>query len=92
MPAPCKTTATTNAAAELPWREAISPLRGGGDETGGAMTEASEPGADSTRQRLIAAAARQIARRSYSMVRLGHILTEAEFTKAAMYFRMPCRS
>jgi len=56
------------------------------------MTEASERGADSTRQGLIAAAARQFARRSYSMVSLDDILTEAEFTKAAMYFRMPCRS
>ena len=73
-------------AAELPWRDAIPPVRGDPDETGRAMTEASEGRADSTRQRLIAAASRQFARRSYSMVSLDDILAEAELTKGAMYF------
>jgi TetR/AcrR family transcriptional regulator, transcriptional repressor for nem operon len=60
------------------------PLRR--DETGGAMTEASERRADTTRHRLIAAASRQFARRPYSMVSLDDILAEAELTKGAMYF------
>src|SRR5277367_1727823 len=50
------------------------------------MTEASERRADSTRQRLIAAASRQFARRPYSMVSLDDILAEAALTKGAMYF------
>src|SRR5271163_2660116 len=50
------------------------------------MTEVSEGRADSTRQRLIAAASRQFARRSYSMVSLDDILAAAELTKGAMYF------
>ena len=50
------------------------------------MTEASERRADTTRERLIAAASRQFARRSYSMVSLDDILAEAELTKGAMYF------
>ncbi|OBG29110.1 TetR family transcriptional regulator [Mycobacterium alsense] len=50
------------------------------------MTEASERRADSTRHRLIAAASRQFAHRSYSMVSLDDILAEAELTKGAMYF------
>ncbi|MBV9598702.1 MAG: TetR/AcrR family transcriptional regulator [Chloroflexi bacterium] len=50
------------------------------------MTEASERRADTTRHRLIAAASRQFARRSYSMVSLDDILAEAELTKGAMYF------
>ncbi|WP_297727573.1 TetR/AcrR family transcriptional regulator [Mycobacterium sp.] len=57
-----------------------------GDETGGAMTEASERRADTTRHRLIAAASRQFAHRPYSMVSLEDILAEAELTKGAMYF------
>jgi TetR/AcrR family transcriptional regulator, transcriptional repressor for nem operon len=60
--------------------------RGDRDETGGAMTEPSERRADSTRQRLIAAAARLFAHRSYSLVSLDDILAEAELTKGAMYF------
>ncbi|HME78146.1 MAG TPA: ScbR family autoregulator-binding transcription factor [Mycobacterium sp.] len=75
----------------MAWREAILPLRGGRDETGGAMTEASERRADTTRQRLIAAASRQFARRSYSMVSLDDILAEAELTKGAMYFHFPSK-
>ena len=71
---------------ELPCREAIAPLLGDHDEAGGAMTEASERRADTTRQRLIAAASRQFAHRPYSMVSLDEILTEAELTKGAMYF------
>jgi TetR/AcrR family transcriptional regulator, transcriptional repressor for nem operon len=61
------------------------------DETGDAMTESSERRADTTRQRLIAAASRQFARRSYSMVSLDDILAEAELTKGAMYFHFPSK-
>jgi TetR/AcrR family transcriptional regulator, transcriptional repressor for nem operon len=50
------------------------------------MTEASERRADTTRNRLIAAASRQFAHRPYSMVSLDDILAEAELTKGAMYF------
>jgi TetR/AcrR family transcriptional regulator, transcriptional repressor for nem operon len=55
------------------------------------MTEASERRADTTRQRLIAAASRQFARRSYSMVSLDDILAAAELTKGAMYFHFPSK-
>lgn len=41
----------TDVATELPWCEAIPPLRGDRDETGGAMTKASERRANTTRQR-----------------------------------------
>ena len=74
-----------DSAAELPSRDVI-PVRGNRDETGGAMTEISERRADSTRQRLIAAASRQFAQHPYSMVSLDDILAEAELTKGAMYF------
>ncbi len=50
------------------------------------MTDAGERRADTTRHRLIAAAAHQFARRSYSMVSLDDILAEAGLTKGAMYF------
>lgn len=50
------------------------------------MTEATERRADTTRQRLIAAASRQFAHRPYSLVSLDDILAEAELTKGAMYF------
>ena len=50
------------------------------------MTDPGERRADTTRHRLIAAAAHQFARRSYSMVSLDDILAEAELTKGAMYF------
>lgn len=50
------------------------------------MIEASERRAGTTRQRLIAAAARLFARRSYFLVSLDDILAEAELTKGAMYF------
>ena len=76
----------TDSAGELPWREAIPPLRGDRDETGRAMTEPSERPAGTTRQRLVAAASRQFAHRPYSMVSLDDILAEAELTKGAMYF------
>jgi TetR/AcrR family transcriptional regulator, transcriptional repressor for nem operon len=66
-------------------------LRGDRDETGRAMTEASERRADTTRHRLIAAASRQFAHRPYSMVSLDDILTEAELTKGAMYFHFPSK-
>jgi len=55
------------------------------------MTEASERRANTTRQRLIAAASRQFAHRSYSMVSLDDILAEAELTKGAMYFHFPSK-
>ena len=55
------------------------------------MTQASERPAGSTRQRLIAAAAHQFARRPYSMVSLDDILAEAELTKGAMYFHFPSK-
>ena len=55
------------------------------------MTEASERRAETTRQRLIAAASRQFAHRSYSMVSLDDILAEAELTKGAMYFHFPSK-
>ena len=48
--------------------------------------DAGERRADTTRHRLIAAAAHQFARRSYSMVSLDDILAEAGLTKGAMYF------
>jgi TetR/AcrR family transcriptional regulator, transcriptional repressor for nem operon len=76
----------TDSAGELPWREAMPPLRGDRDETGKAMTEPSERPAGTTRERLIAAASRQFAQRPYSMVSLDDILAEAELTKGAMYF------
>ncbi|WP_156763208.1 TetR family transcriptional regulator, partial [Mycobacterium sp. E787] len=50
------------------------------------MTEDSEGRADTTRHRLIAAAAHQFASRPYSMVSLEDILAEADLTKGAMYF------
>ena len=50
------------------------------------MTDPGERRADTTRHRLIAAAAHQFAHRSYSMVSLDDILAEAELTKGAMYF------
>jgi TetR/AcrR family transcriptional regulator, transcriptional repressor for nem operon len=78
-------------AAELPWRDAIPPVRRDSDETGRAMTEVSEGRAGTTRHRLIAAASRQFARRSYSMVSLDDILAEAELTKGAMYFHFPSK-
>jgi TetR/AcrR family transcriptional regulator, transcriptional repressor for nem operon len=68
------------------------------DETGEAMTEtserraeASERPAGTTRQRLIAAASRQFAGHSYSMVSLDDILAEAGLTKGAMYFHFPSK-
>jgi TetR/AcrR family transcriptional repressor of nem operon len=81
----------TDSVAELPWRDASTPLRGSRDETGRAMTEASERRAGTTRQRLIAAASRQFAHSPYSMVSLDDILAEAELTKGAMYFHFPSK-
>lgn len=71
--------------------EAIPPLTGARDETGRAMSEASERKAGNTRHRLIAAAARQFAHRPYSVVSLDDILAEAELTKGAMYFHFPSK-
>ena len=65
--------------------------RGDRDETGTAMTEASERRADTTRHRLIDAASRQFAHRAYSMVSLDDILAEAGLTKGAMYFHFPSK-
>jgi AcrR family transcriptional regulator len=42
--------------------------------------------ADTTRLQILRAAARQFARKSYSLVSLDDILTDAEVTKGAMYF------
>ena len=75
----------------IAWACRDRPLRGDCDQTGEAMTEASEGRAGTTRQRLIAAASRQFARRSYSMVSLDDILVEAELTKGAMYFHFPSK-
>lgn len=55
------------------------------------MTEPGERRADTTRQRLIAAASHQFGHRSYSMVSLDDILAEAELTKGAMYFHFPSK-
>jgi TetR/AcrR family transcriptional regulator, transcriptional repressor for nem operon len=88
---PSPITEEIDAAAELPRREAIPPLRGDCDETGGAMTEANEPRADTTRRRLVVAASRQFSSRSYSMVSLDDILAEAGLTKGAMYFHFPSK-
>jgi TetR/AcrR family transcriptional repressor of nem operon len=83
-------------AKELKWRwnclgAKHRPLRSNRDETGRAMTEASERRADTTRHRLIAAASRQFAQHPYSMVSLDDILAEAELTKGAMYFHFPSK-
>ncbi|MEY8014797.1 TetR family transcriptional regulator [Mycobacterium servetii] len=77
--------------AELPWRQATTPLRGERNQTGSAMTEGSERRAGTTRHRLIAAASRQFAHRPYSMVSLDDILAEAQLTKGAMYFHFPSK-
>jgi TetR/AcrR family transcriptional regulator, transcriptional repressor for nem operon len=74
----------------MSWRAAIAHSATS-DETGGAMTEASDRRAETTRQRLIAAASRQFAHRPYSTVSLDDILTEAELTKGAMYFHFPSK-
>jgi TetR/AcrR family transcriptional regulator, transcriptional repressor for nem operon len=50
------------------------------------MSENGERRPDTTRDRLIAAAARQFAHHPYSLVSLDDILVEAELTKGAMYF------
>ena len=55
------------------------------------MPEASERRAETTRQRLIAAASHQFAHRPYSTVSLDDILAEAELTKGAMYFHFPSK-
>ncbi|MET0704695.1 MAG: TetR family transcriptional regulator [Mycobacterium sp.] len=50
------------------------------------MTNATDAKADSAREQILRAAARQFAHRPYSMVSLDDILHEAEVTKGAMYF------
>jgi AcrR family transcriptional regulator len=50
------------------------------------VTDATEAKADSAREQILRAAARQFAHRPYSMVSLDDILHEAEVTKGAMYF------
>jgi TetR/AcrR family transcriptional repressor of nem operon len=50
------------------------------------MSESTDKRADTTRQQLLHAAARQFARRPYHQVGLDDVLAEAELTKGAMYF------
>jgi TetR/AcrR family transcriptional regulator, transcriptional repressor for nem operon len=50
------------------------------------MTETTDTKADSTRQQILRAAARQFARQPYHQVGLDDVLAEAELTKGAMYF------
>jgi TetR/AcrR family transcriptional regulator, transcriptional repressor for nem operon len=50
------------------------------------MTQTTDTRADTTRQQILQAAARQLARRPYHQVGLDDILAEAELTKGAMYF------
>jgi AcrR family transcriptional regulator len=50
------------------------------------VTDATDAKADSAREQILRAAARQFAHRPYSMVSLDDILHEAEVTKGAMYF------
>jgi AcrR family transcriptional regulator len=50
------------------------------------VTNATDAKADSAREQILRAAARQFAHRPYSMVSLDDILREAEVTKGAMYF------
>ena len=50
------------------------------------MTETPDTRADSTRQQILRAAARQFARLPYHLVGLDDVLAEAELTKGAMYF------
>lgn len=50
------------------------------------MTETTDSKADTTRQQILRAAARQFARLPYHQVGLDDVLAEAELTKGAMYF------
>ena len=50
------------------------------------MTQTTDTRADSTRQQILRAAARQFARLPYHQVSLDDVLAEAELTKGAMYF------
>jgi TetR/AcrR family transcriptional regulator, transcriptional repressor for nem operon len=50
------------------------------------MSETPDTRADSTRQQILRAAARQFARLPYHQVGLDDVLAEAELTKGAMYF------
>jgi AcrR family transcriptional regulator len=50
------------------------------------MTETTDNKADSTRQQILRAAARQFAQQPYHQVGLDDVLAEAELTKGAMYF------
>jgi TetR/AcrR family transcriptional regulator, transcriptional repressor for nem operon len=50
------------------------------------VTDPSDTGAEYTRRRILHAAARQFAHRSYSLVSLDDILADAAVTKGAMYF------
>ena len=50
------------------------------------MTDTTDRRADATRLHILRAAARQFARRPYSLVSLDDILADAEVTKGAMYF------
>jgi AcrR family transcriptional regulator len=50
------------------------------------MSESTDKRADTTRQQILRAAARQFARLPYHQVGLDDVLAEAELTKGAMYF------
>src|SRR3984893_7021511 len=67
-------------------RGPLSNYRGGALLGGPAMTETTDTRADSTRQQILRAAARQFARLPYHQVGLDDVLAEAELTKGAMYF------
>ncbi|MCG5434324.1 TetR/AcrR family transcriptional regulator [Mycobacterium sp. MYCO198283] len=50
------------------------------------MSQPTDRPPDSTREQILTAAARQFARKAYSLVSLDDILREAQVTKGAMYF------
>jgi TetR/AcrR family transcriptional regulator, transcriptional repressor for nem operon len=56
------------------------------EPTVSALTNPDEAKTDSAREQILRAAAHQFARRSYSLVSLDDILSEAKVTKGAMYF------
>src|SRR5271165_2433403 len=67
-------------------RGPLSNYRGGALLGGPTMTETTDTRADTTRQQILRAAARQFARLPYHQVGLDDVLAEAELTKGAMYF------
>jgi TetR/AcrR family transcriptional regulator, transcriptional repressor for nem operon len=64
----------------------LSNYRGGALLGGPTMTETTDTRADTTRQQILRAAARQFALLPYHQVGLDDVLAEAELTKGAMYF------